>query len=44
MLQSVDTQQFAIGIYQGSVRVGKVHFQIGIRAIRRRSRLYGRGA
>ncbi len=33
MLQSVDTQQFAIGIYQGSVRVGKVRFQIGIRAI-----------
>jgi len=33
MLQSVDTQQFAIGIYQGSVRVGRVRFQIGIRAI-----------
>ena len=33
MLQSVDTQKFAIGIYRGSVRVGKIRFQIGIRAI-----------
>ena len=32
MLQSVDTQQFAIGIYRGSVRVGKIRFEIGIRA------------
>jgi hypothetical protein len=33
MLQSVDTQQFAIGIYRGSERVGRIRFQIGIRAI-----------
>ena len=32
MLQSVDTQQFAIGIYRGSVRVGGIRFEIGIRA------------
>ena len=33
MLQSVDTQQFAIGIYRGSQRVGKIRFEIGIRSI-----------
>jgi len=33
MLQSVDTQQFAIGIYRGSERVGRIRFEIGIRAV-----------
>jgi hypothetical protein len=33
MLQSVDTQQFAIGIYRGSQRVGRIQFEVGIRSI-----------
>jgi hypothetical protein len=33
MLRSIDTQEFAIGVYQGSERVGRIRFQIGIRAL-----------
>ncbi len=28
----LDTQEFGIGIYRGSERVGKIRFHIGIRA------------
>lgn len=32
-MRSIDRQQFGIGIYQGSERVGRIKFEIGIRAI-----------
>jgi len=33
MAYSIDRQEFHIGIYRGSERVGKIHYEIGIRAM-----------
>ncbi len=33
MANSIDRQEFGIGIYRGSERLGKIRFEIGIRAI-----------
>ncbi len=32
MMYSIDKQEFHIGIYRGSERVGKIRYEIGIRA------------